>query len=134
MTQDIVNTLNNRQGNTNSEGYVQKKRPSEDLSTEMRVVHKTKRLDTNLNFSPSPGINSRFSPFYELLPQEGGENRRVRCMLCGDGKILSLQNFHRHIKAIHEPPVKCEVCGRLFNGEQIKVHRRKTCGPNIKNN
>ena len=128
LTLDIVSTLN-RQDNV--EDNVHRKRSLED-DHETRVVNK--RLDTNFNFSPTPGMNSRYEAFYEHVSEEGVERkyRRVKCLLCGDGKVLLLGNFNRHVKAIHEPPVKCEVCERQFSGQQIKVHRR-TCGQNMNN-
>eukprot|EP00092_Neocalanus_flemingeri_P093609 GFUD01118982.1.p1 GENE.GFUD01118982.1~~GFUD01118982.1.p1 ORF type:complete len:335 (-),score=91.62 GFUD01118982.1:97-1101(-) len=74
-----------------------------------------------------PGMKGRYDAFYEDSSDEGvaKQYRRVKCLLCGDGRLLSLGNFHRHIKAIHEPPVKCDTCGREFNGEQIRIHKKK---------
>eukprot|EP00092_Neocalanus_flemingeri_P025862 GFUD01028029.1.p1 GENE.GFUD01028029.1~~GFUD01028029.1.p1 ORF type:complete len:296 (-),score=54.42 GFUD01028029.1:91-891(-) len=74
-----------------------------------------------------PGMQGRYDAFYEDAFEEGVErkHRRVKCLLCGDGRLLSLGNFHRHIRTIHEPPVKCDTCGMEFSGEQIKVHKRK---------
>ena len=66
------------------------------------------------------------SSFYEYV-EEGRErkNHRVKCLLCNDGRLLSLGNFSRHIKAIHELPVPCEICGQVFSGEQLRTHRNK---------
>jgi len=66
----------------------------------------------------------RYDLFYEDVSEEGLEKkyRSVKCLLCGNGKLLSLGNFHRHIKTMHEPPVKCEGCGKEFSGQQIKKH------------
>eukprot|EP00092_Neocalanus_flemingeri_P039678 GFUD01043210.1.p1 GENE.GFUD01043210.1~~GFUD01043210.1.p1 ORF type:complete len:272 (-),score=45.39 GFUD01043210.1:88-819(-) len=74
-----------------------------------------------------PGMQGRYDAFFEHVYEKGVDKRlrRVKCLLCGDGRLLSLENFHRHIKRIHEPPVKCDTCGREFSGEQIKVHKRK---------
>eukprot|EP00092_Neocalanus_flemingeri_P025864 GFUD01028031.1.p1 GENE.GFUD01028031.1~~GFUD01028031.1.p1 ORF type:complete len:340 (-),score=80.96 GFUD01028031.1:16-1035(-) len=74
-----------------------------------------------------PGMQGRYDAFFEDVYEEGVDkrHRRVKCLLCGDGRLLSLENFHRHIKRIHEPPVKCDTCRREFSGEQIKVHKRK---------
>eukprot|EP00092_Neocalanus_flemingeri_P017465 GFUD01018893.1.p1 GENE.GFUD01018893.1~~GFUD01018893.1.p1 ORF type:complete len:350 (+),score=83.43 GFUD01018893.1:54-1103(+) len=74
-----------------------------------------------------PGMQGRYDAFYEDAFEEGVDrnHRRVKCLLCGDGRLLSLGNFNRHIRTIHEPPVKCDTCGMEFSGEQIKVHKRK---------
>eukprot|EP00092_Neocalanus_flemingeri_P063230 GFUD01076460.1.p1 GENE.GFUD01076460.1~~GFUD01076460.1.p1 ORF type:complete len:350 (+),score=86.97 GFUD01076460.1:48-1097(+) len=74
-----------------------------------------------------PRMQGRYDAFYEDVYEEGvgKKHRRVKCLLCGDGRLLSLGNFNRHIRTIHEPPVKCDTCGMEFSGEQIKVHKRK---------
>ena len=70
---------------------------------------------------------ANFDPFIEIV-DEGREKKlqRVKCLLCGNGRLLSLGNFSRHMKAIHEPPVTCEKCGKEFSGEQMRTHRRKS--------
>jgi len=51
--------------------------------------------------------------------------RKVRCLLCGDGTIVTYGNFARHVKIFHEPPVICEICHTEFNGVMIVNHMRK---------
>merc|ERR1719470_541903 len=56
--------------------------------------------------------------------------RKVRCLLCTDGRILSIGNFGEHCKAYHEPPVKCTSCGREFRAKKIGNHM-KMCGKEV---
>ena len=88
------------------------------------VLASTKSQKTEGQGKFLPGIPGRYDSFYEDVFEEGVEKkyRRVKCLLCGNGKLLSLGNFHRHIKTMHEPPVKCEGCGKEFSGQQIKKH------------
>ena len=83
---------------------------------------KSKKTESQGQFLP--GMPGRYDSFYEDVSEDGVEKkyRRVKCLLCGNGKMLSLGNFYRHIKTMHEPPVKCEGCGKEFSGEQIKKH------------
>jgi len=51
--------------------------------------------------------------------------RKVRCLLCTDGRLLSIGNFGEHCKAFHEPPVKCDNCGGEFKPKKIGIHMKK---------
>ena len=51
--------------------------------------------------------------------------RKVRCLLCGDGTIVTYGNFGQHVKALHLPPVICEICQKEFNAVRIVNHKRK---------
>jgi hypothetical protein len=61
----------------------------------------------------------------EVEPGKKLKYRRVRCLLCGDGTIISFGNFGNHVKALHEPPVVCEICQKEFNAMTIVTHKRK---------
>ena len=79
-----------------------------------------------------PGRPGRYEVLYEDMSEVGVEKkyRKVHCLLCGDGKLLSLGSFHKHIKSMHEPPVKCESCGKEVSaGEQMRRHT-KLCQTN----
>jgi len=93
-------------------------------SLEGESEEKLKSQKTEAQRQFLPGMPGRYDSFYEDVSEDGVEKkyRRVKCLLCGNGKLLSLGNFHRHIKTMHEPPVKCEGCGKEFSGEQIKKH------------
>jgi len=56
--------------------------------------------------------------------------RKVRCLLCTDGRILSIGNFGEHCKAYHEPPVECTSCGGEFRAKKIGNHM-KMCGKEV---
>jgi len=87
---------------------------------------KLKSQKTEVQGQFLPGMPGRYDSFYEDVSEDGVEKkyRRIKCLLCGNGKLLSLGNFHRHIKSMHEPPVKCEGCGKQFSGQQIKIHSK----------
>jgi hypothetical protein len=61
----------------------------------------------------------------EVEPGKKLKYRRVRCLLCGDGRIIGFGNFGSHVKALHEPPVVCEICQKECNAMAIVTHKRK---------
>jgi hypothetical protein len=82
-----------------------------------------------------PGRPGRHEVFFEDVSEVGVEKkyRKVHCLLCGDGKLLSLGSFHKHIKSMHEPPVKCEGCGKEVSaGEQLRRHIKQCRSKNTK--
>jgi len=95
-------------------------------SLEGESEEKLKSQKTEAQGQFLPGMPGRYDSFYEDVSEAGVEKkyRRIKCLLCGNGKLLSLGNFHRHIKSMHEPPVKCEGCGKQFSGQQIKIHSK----------
>jgi len=71
---------------------------------------------------------------YEALYTEEGveqrenqkhKNRRVRCLLCPDGRTLVLGNFGMHVKALHLDSVVCEGCGGEFKASKVHLHWKK---------
>jgi len=66
----------------------------------------------------------KYEAFCEDVSEEGvgWGQRKVRCLLCGDGKLHYKKNIAAHFKALHEPPVKCPSCGVEFTVEQMKIH------------
>eukprot|EP00092_Neocalanus_flemingeri_P098640 GFUD01125786.1.p1 GENE.GFUD01125786.1~~GFUD01125786.1.p1 ORF type:complete len:371 (-),score=83.31 GFUD01125786.1:16-1128(-) len=118
-----------RSGSAQQSSEMKGKRSLEENVDNTNKKKVTQKLAGNVedNRVVLPGMQGRYDAFFEHVYEEGVDkrHRRVKCLLCGDGRLLSLENFHRHIKRIHEPPVKCDTCRREFSGEQIKVHKRK---------
>lgn len=91
---------------------------------------KTIKLDENENPKVEcgdnflPGAVRRYDVFIEDINPELKlkDNKKVRCLLCGDGKVMTYGNMGRHIKRFHEPPVVCEICHKEFNVIQIEEH------------
>ena len=78
-----------------------------------------------------------FVDFLEERNHRGSKyNRKVRCKLCGDGRIHSYGNYRRHLHAIHEPSVFCEICNAEFTQKRCLAVHKKTvqCKPSIKGN
>jgi len=128
VASDIVDNakdqaMSSQAGESKDQAVSHGKRKSED-DIEDRQKKKS-AVDKRLERASRESLSS----FYEHV-EEGRETKykRVKCLLCNDGRLLSLINFSRHIKAIHEPPVPCENCGQVFSGEQLRTHRnRKKC-------
>eukprot|EP00092_Neocalanus_flemingeri_P033539 GFUD01036458.1.p1 GENE.GFUD01036458.1~~GFUD01036458.1.p1 ORF type:complete len:455 (+),score=107.54 GFUD01036458.1:43-1407(+) len=79
------------------------------------------------------GVEGRYDAFIDVVaPGVNREKSKVRCLLCTDGKIYFHNSIGRHIKAVHEPPVNCENCGREFNVVQIRHHKKKCVRQNLK--
>ena len=54
--------------------------------------------------------------------------RKVRCILCGDGRTHSYGNVRKHIESQHFPPapVFCEICNSKFSQKRcLVVHKKK---------
>jgi hypothetical protein len=49
----------------------------------------------------------------------------IRIQGAGDGKTIAYINLGRHIKALHEPPVKFKICDKEFNITRLSHHMRK---------
>ena len=75
----------------------------------------------------------KYKTFYsEVVETQPADNkfkprnmRKVRCLLCTDGRILSIGNFGEHCKSFHEPPVKCDSCGGEFRAKRFSTHKKK---------
>merc|ERR1719318_766056 len=121
-----------------AESSVHKRKFSEsdfvqDFKIDNEVASKTKDIkpDTNLNINPIddsdgqflPGAVGRYDAFledvYPDMKLKTLKFKKVRCVLCGDGRVFSYCNIGRHIKAVHEPPVTCEICQKEFNVVQL---------------
>jgi hypothetical protein len=75
----------------------------------------------------------KYKKFYSEVPEsQPADNRfkprnmrKVRCLLCTDGRILSIGNFGEHCKSFHEPPVKCTSCGEEVRARSFSIHKKK---------
>jgi len=77
------------------------------------------------------GIQSSVAAFFTdvgVTQPEGSKNRFVRCLLCKKEKIVGFKNFRRHVRAIHEPPVECDMCGREYSSDRMSFHRKICIG------
>eukprot|EP00092_Neocalanus_flemingeri_P098639 GFUD01125785.1.p1 GENE.GFUD01125785.1~~GFUD01125785.1.p1 ORF type:complete len:353 (-),score=77.94 GFUD01125785.1:91-1149(-) len=130
FTPSLASNMHSRSGSAQQSSEMKGKRSPDENVTITKKKKVPQQLADNVDDDKRvflPGMQGRYDAFYEDAFEEGVErkHRRVKCLLCGDGRLLSLGNFHRHIRTIHEPPVKCDTCGMEFSGEQIKVHKRK---------
>merc|ERR1719318_1976837 len=127
-----------------AESSVHKRKFSEsdcvqDFKIDNKVASKPKdiKLDSNLNINPLDDSDSQFLPgavgrydafledVYPDMKLKTLKFKKVRCVLCGDGRVFSYCNIGRHIKAVHEPPVTCEICQKEFNVVQLIDHKKK---------
>jgi len=74
-------------------------------------------------------IHKEFGKYTKFYTDVGVEqikkHKQVRCLLCTGERILAYGNFGDHLKAFHEPRVKCTICGVEYSGAGIKRHRKK---------
>jgi len=81
------------------------------------------------------GVQSSVAAFFTdvgVTQPEGSKNRFVRCLLCKKNKIVGFQNFRRHVRAMHEPPVECDICGREYSSVRMSLHRKICIGRSFK--
>jgi len=125
----------------------QKKKPnvkeSRDDEQEDMDLHVTRKRKTDSDEQPPSkkvnlGSGFPFPKYQALYTDEGVEqpenvvskNRRVRCLLCTDGRTLVVGNFGGHVKALHLPDVKCEDCGQDVKASRVNHHKKNCMGKN----
>jgi len=82
-----------------------------------------------------PGVQSSVAAFYSdvgFTQPEGKKVKFVRCLLCKKENVVSIKNFRRHVRAIHEPHVECDICGGKYSSERMSVHRKICFGGSFK--
>jgi len=90
------------------------------------VITNKKSKDINKARSPTVCAASKYTAFFEVVVKGATkEATKVKCILCGDGRIFGYSSMWRHIKAIHTQPVQCDICGKEFNTVRLVAHKRK---------
>jgi len=82
-----------------------------------------------------PGVQSSVAAFCTdvgFTQPEGKKVKFVRCLLCKKENIVSIKNFRRHVRAIHEPHVECDICGGEYSSEKMRMHRKICFGGSFK--
>ena len=64
--------------------------------------------------------------------KHGRKDKLVRCLLCKKERILSTKNFSRHVRAVHEPPEQCDICGGEFSSVWISEHKKICLATSVK--
>merc|ERR1719318_953410 len=134
-SKDIVGKYSGIQEEKPTECSGPKRKYSDTNGGDSECKSKTIKLDENEN--PRVGFGNNFLPGavrrYDLfiedinpgLKLKDNKLKKVKCLLCGDGKVLSYGNMRRHIKRYHEPPVTCKICHKEFNALQMEKHRTR---------
>merc|ERR1719318_2514547 len=133
VSEDIVGKCSGIQEENPTDCSGPKRKYSDMNGGDSECKSKTIKLDENENPRVGFGINflpgavRRYDLFIEDinpgLKLKDNKLKKVKCLLCGDGKLLSYGNMRRHIKRYHEPPATCQICQREFNALQMEKHR-----------
>jgi len=110
----------------------------EDMDQQVTRKRKTDSDEQPPSKKVNLGSGFPFPKYQALYTDEGVEqpenvvskNRRVRCLLCTDGRTLVVGNFGGHVKALHLPDVKCEDCGQDVKASRVNYHKKICMGKN----
>merc|ERR1719318_2063075 len=119
---------------------VKESRDDEDEDMDQQLTRKRKTDSDEQPPSKKVNLGSGFPyPKYQALYTDEGveqpenvvsKNRRVRCLLCTDGRTLVVGNFGGHVKALHLPDVRCEDCGQDVKASRVNYHKKICMGKN----
>jgi len=119
----------------------------EDIKSESKAqisssnnCQKETKLPTDIRSIPNkvaPRMAGSYAAFYTdvgvtqpAVPKYRGY-RLVRCLLCDQGKPIAVSNFGAHVKAVHEHPVNCDNCGKVYSQSSLARHK-KACNLNLR--
>ena len=68
-------------------------------------------------------VISRYQYFYEEAVNPGSESKKVRCLLCGNGSVLSLGSFSRHVFRVHEEAGTADLGGLEVPDNEMSADR-----------
>ena len=113
---------------------------NEDEKGDMdQLVTGERKADSDEQPPAKKGNHGSGFPKYQALYTEEGvdqpenvvpKTRRVRCLLCTDGRTIVVGNFGMHVKALHLPDVKCEDCGQDIKASRVNFHKKTCVGEN----
>jgi len=108
--------------------YIDESSNSSDNS--MTKVAKRNEVPDNLKENDNCKPIRKYNVFMEFVDDsKRNKNRqywKVKCKLCGDGRVHSYGNIRRHIESLHESSVVCEICNNEFSQKRcLAEHKRR---------
>jgi len=104
----------------------------ENFSTTKVFLGFGSRFEVLRNSFKSPTLEiGKYDNFCDVVSDGQAAGSRFKCLLCGH-LFTQKGNFARHVKVVHEPDVKCELCGKEFRPIHIE-HHNANCNEQFKN-